>query len=80
MKIDVSFGMADEIFLQTLKDNLDTFSTDYNTRLNGGFPYGLFKKDLMKDLKIIKKHIKACERLIKYYDVEPSAYYEGVEE
>lgn len=80
MKIDVSFGVADEIFLQKLKENLDTFSIDYNTRLNGGFPYGLFKKDLMKDLKVIKKHIKACERLIKYYEVDPASYYGQVEE
>ena len=80
MKIELSFGMADEIFLLSLKEHLDTFSTDYNTRLNGGFPNGVFKKDLMKDLKIIKKHIEACERLIKYNDVESSAYYEQVEE
>ena len=80
MRIKVSYDEATKIVLQSLKDNLEMFNIDFNMRLNGGFPNGVFKKDINEDLKAIKKHIKACERLIKYYDVGMSTYYERVEE
>lgn len=80
MKIEVSHDEATEIILQSLKDSLEGFRSDYEVRQEGGFPNGVFKKDPNEDLKAIKKHIKACERLIKYYDVGMHTYYERVEE
>lgn len=68
MQIKLTEDQIDEVLITELKQRVECFELDYARRKNGDI-YAIFEHDLNEDLKIIKKHIKACKRLLKYYGV-----------
>jgi hypothetical protein len=63
--IELEWEQIDSIVLQELKRHYPLMLNDYNKRKEEGG--AIFEDDKEKDLKVIKKHLKSFERLIKYY-------------
>jgi hypothetical protein len=63
--IELEWEQIDSIVLQELKKHHSFVLFDYNNRKDDGG--AVFENDKEKDLKVIKKHLKSFERLIKYY-------------
>jgi hypothetical protein len=63
--IELEWEQIDSIVLQELKKHHSCVLFDYNNRKDDGG--AVFENDKEKDLKVIKKHLKSFERLIKYY-------------
>jgi hypothetical protein len=66
MKIELTHDQIDEIFITELRDTLANFEKNLEAHLNGR-GLCLFAADPADDATIIKKHIKACKRLLEYY-------------
>lgn len=66
MQIELDEDQVIGAFLEELIIALDTFENMYESRANGD-KMAYFDDELPKDLKILKKHIKACKLLLKYY-------------
>lgn len=65
LKVEIDYEAADAIVLASLKDVLETLEKDLANRTPGSL--GIFERDYEEDVKILKKHIKAFKRVMKYY-------------
>lgn len=66
MKIELTHEQINEIFITELRDTLANFEKNLEVNRNGR-GLCLFTADPAEDAKIIKKHIKACKRLLEFY-------------
>jgi L-lactate utilization protein LutB len=66
MKIELDYQQIDEVVIQSLQNTLANFKENLEAHRNGR-GLELFVADPAEDAKIIKKHIKACKRLLEYY-------------
>lgn len=66
MKIELTHEQIDEVVIQSLQNTLSDFEDNLEAH-SGGRGLGLFVADPAEDAKIIKKHIKACKRLLEFY-------------
>lgn len=69
MKIELRSEQADDVVTHELKGLLKELRAQYAHRANRN-GYAVFEHDKAEDLKIMKKHIKACKLLLKYYGVK----------
>lgn len=66
VEFDLDWELADIIVSKNLSYLLDTLETDLDCRENG-HGMAIFDTDKKKDIKILKKHIKAMKLILKYY-------------
>jgi len=66
VEVDLDWELADIIVSKNLSDLLDTLETDLNSR-ERDIGMAIFDTDKKKDIKILKKHIKAMKLILKYY-------------
>jgi len=66
IEVDVDWELTDSIVSKNLSDLLDTLEQDYEKRKQGT-GMAIFDTDKDKDLKLLKKHIKAMKLILKYY-------------
>ena len=65
--VQVEYDEAHRIVVQTLREDMKNFE-EFLERQKSGLPFaGVFESDKEKDMKLLKKHIKACKRLIEWY-------------
>ena len=66
IEVDVDWELSDIIVSKNLKGLLETLEDDYERRKQGT-GMSIFDTDKDKDLKLLKKHIKAAKLILKYY-------------
>jgi len=66
IEIDVDWELSDIIVAKNLKGLLDTLEEDFVKRKQDT-GMAIFDTDKDKDIKILKKHIKAIKLVLKYY-------------
>ena len=66
IEVDVDWELSDIIVSKNLKGLLETLEDDYERRKQGT-GMSIFDTDKDKDLKMLKKHIKAVKLILKYY-------------
>jgi hypothetical protein len=66
VEIDLDWELADIIATKNLSYLLDTLETDLACR-EAGNGMAIFDTDKDKDIKLLKKHIKAMKLILKYY-------------
>ena len=66
IEVDVDWELSDRIVSKNLKELLDTLEQDFEKRKKGT-GMSIFDTDKDKDLKLLKKHIKAMKLILKYY-------------
>ena len=66
IEIDVDWELSDIIVSKNLKGLLDTLEHDLDCREND-HGMAIFDTDKDKDIKLLKKHIKAMKLILKYY-------------
>jgi hypothetical protein len=66
IEIDVDWELSDIIVAKNLKGLLETLEDDYIRRKEGN-GMSIFDTDRDKDLKLLKKHIKAMKLILRYY-------------
>jgi len=66
IEVDVDWELSDIIVSKNLKGLLETLEDDYERRKQGT-GMSIFDTDKDKDLKLLKKHIKAVKLILKYY-------------
>jgi hypothetical protein len=66
VEIDVDWELSDIIVAKNLKELLETLEDDYESRKQGT-GMSIFDTDKDKDIKLLKKHIKAMKLILKYY-------------
>lgn len=66
LTIELDYDQADKIVIQNLKSMLESLENDYELRKRGEGMV-IFEHDKDKDLKLLKKHIKAFKTVLKYY-------------
>jgi hypothetical protein len=66
IEVDVDWELSDIIVAKNLKGLLETLEEDYERRKHGT-GMAIFDTDKDKDLKLLKKHIKAMKLILKYY-------------
>lgn len=66
IEVEVDWELSDIIVLKNLKGLLETLEDDYIRRKEGN-GMSIFDTDKDKDLKLLKKHIKAMKLILKYY-------------
>ena len=66
IEVDIDWELADSIVSKNLSDLLDTLEQDYASRKQGT-GMSIFDTDKDKDLKLLKKHIKAMKLILRYY-------------
>ena len=62
----MSPGMLRTRIFDALKELLETLEYDYESRKQGT-GMSIFDTDKDKDIKLLKKHIKAMKLILKYY-------------
>ena len=67
IEVEVDWELSDIIVAKNLSDLLDTLETDLNSR-ERDIGMAIFDTDKKKDIKILKKHIKAMKLILKYYN------------
>lgn len=66
VEFDLDYEEIDKITVSSLKDLLGILENDLELRKSGnGMP--IFDTDKDKDVKLLKKHIKAFKTVLKYY-------------
>ena len=66
IEVEVDWELSDIIVSKNLKGLLETLEDDYIRRKEGN-GMSIFDTDKNKDLKLLKKHIKAMKLILKYY-------------
>ena len=66
IEVDVDWELSDIIVSKNLKGLLETLEHDFVCRKQGT-GMSIFDTDKDKDLKLLKKHIKAVKLMLKYY-------------
>ena len=66
VEIDLDWELSDIIVSKNLKELLDVLENDLDCRKNGN-GMAIFEHDKDKDIKLLKKHIKAAKLILKYY-------------
>ena len=66
IEVEVDWELSDIIVSKNLKGLLETLEDDYIRRKEGN-GMSIFNTDKDKDLKLLKKHIKAMKLILKYY-------------
>jgi hypothetical protein len=66
VEVDVDWELSDIIVAKNLKELLETLEDDYESRKQGT-GMSIFDTDKDKDIKLLKKHIKAMKLILKYY-------------
>ncbi len=66
VEIEVDWELSDIIVAKNLKELLETLEDDYESRKQGT-GMSIFDTDKDKDIKLLKKHIKAMKLILKYY-------------
>ena len=66
LELDLDWELAETIVYNSLSDLLDTLETDYASRKQGT-GMAIFDTDKDKDIKLLKKHIKAMKLILRYY-------------
>ena len=66
IEVEVDWELSDIIVSKNLKGLLETLEDDYIRRKEGN-GMSIFDTDKDKDLKLLKKHIKAMKLILKYY-------------
>ena len=66
IEVDVDWELSDAIVSKSLKGLLETLEDDFERR-STGTGMSIFDTDKDKDLKLLKKHIKALKLILKYY-------------
>ena len=66
LTVEIDYEQADKLVTANLKSLLECLENDYELRKNGE-GMAIFEIDKDKDLKLLKKHIKAFKTVIKYY-------------
>ena len=64
--VEIDYDEADKIVVANLSSMLDCLENDYELRKDDR-GMAIFDTDKDKDLKILKKHIKAFKTVLKYY-------------
>ena len=67
MLVEIDDDVLDVAILECLKTSVLCLEMDKEGRLAGDCQYGVFHTDPIKDLKAIRKRIKALELVIEYY-------------
>lgn len=69
INIEVDYEQLDQIIAAALKDVKQDFE-DYLKRYEDKDAWvAVFDTDREKDIKLLKKHVKACDRLLEWYGV-----------
>jgi hypothetical protein len=64
--VEISGEMVDNIILQEIQDTKEMLTEQLErVKLNG--KGDVFDLDVKTDIKLIKKHIEACDLIYKYY-------------
>ena len=66
IEVDLDWELADIIVSKNLNYLLETLETDIACR-KSDVGMAIFDTDKDKDIKIMKKHIKAIKLILKYY-------------
>ena len=66
IEIDIDYDEVDKIIVNSLKELRNLLENDLQLRKEGA-GMAIFDTDKDKDVKLLKKHIKAFETVIKYY-------------
>ena len=66
VEFDLDCELSDAIVTKSLSDLLDTLETDLDCR-ERDVGMAIFEHDKDKDIKLLKKHIKALKLILKYY-------------
>ena len=66
VEFDLDYDEADRITVNSLKDLLGILENDLELR-KAGTGMAIFDADKDKDVKLLKKHIKAFKTVLKYY-------------
>jgi hypothetical protein len=64
--VEIDYDVADKIVVANLKAMLECLENDYELRKEGR-GMAIFERDKDEDLKLLKKHIKSFETVLKYY-------------
>ena len=67
IEVEVDWELSDIIVSKNLKGLLETLEDDYIRRKEGN-GMSIFDTDKDKDLKLLKKHIKAMKLILRYYN------------
>jgi hypothetical protein len=66
VEIDLDWELSDIIVSKNLKELLDVLEHDLDCRKRD-VGMAIFEHDKDKDIKLMKKHIKALKLILKYY-------------
>ena len=66
VEFDLDYEEVDKITVKSLKDLLETLEQDFVSRKQGT-GMAIFDTDKDKDIKLLKKHIKAMKLRLEYY-------------
>ena len=66
VEFDLDYDEADRITVNSLKDLLGILENDLELR-KAGTGMSIFDTDKDKDVKLLKKHIKAFKTILRYY-------------
>jgi len=69
IEVDVDWELSDIIVSKNLKELLDVLEDDLYFR-KSGTGMAIFEHDKDKDIKLLKKNIKAFKTVLKYYTGE----------
>ena len=66
IEVDIDYDEIDKITVNSLKELRNLLENDLERR-KGGTGMAIFDTDKDKDVKLLKRQIKAFETVIKYY-------------
>ena len=69
VEVDIDYEEVDKLVVSTLNDMLEVLEHDFDCR-KSETGMAIFERDKDKDLKQLKKHIKAFKTVLKYYTGE----------
>jgi hypothetical protein len=66
VKFEIDEEQTDRLVLESLQDMHSNMKQDLYQRLNNENSFGVFVSDKKDDIRKMKKHLKALNRIIKY--------------